>query len=79
MSTTIRVSEDTRRLAADLAQQTGRQMQQVVAEALEAYERALFWEALDAGYDRLAADPTASAEMAAELAGEAPALRDGLE
>ena len=79
MSTTIRVSEETRRLAADLAARTGEQMQQVVAVALAAYERTLFWDSLDAAYDRLAEDPEAWAEQEAERAAEAVALRDGLE
>ncbi len=78
MSTTIRVSEDSRRLAADLARRTGVPMQSVVATALAAYEQALFWQALDEGYARLAADPDAWAAVTVERAGEAPALRDGM-
>ncbi len=42
MSTTIRVSEQTLRRAAALAESTGMQTQAVVDEALIAYERALF-------------------------------------
>lgn len=79
MSTTIRVSEDSRQLAADLARRTGVPMQSVVATALAAYDQALFWQALDEGYARLADDPDAWAAVEAERAGEAPALRDGLE
>lgn len=79
MSTTIRVSEDTRALAADLARRTGTPMQTVVATALAAYEQDLFWAALDEGYARLAADPQAWAAVTAERASEADALRDGLE
>jgi hypothetical protein len=78
VSTTIRVSEDSRALAADLARRTGVPMQAVVAAALVAYEQALFWQALDEGYARLAADPEAWAGVTAERVGEAPALLDGL-
>lgn len=79
MSTTIRVSEDTRALAADIARRTGAPMQAVVATALAAYNEALFWQALDEGYARLAADPETSSAVTAERANEASALRDGLE
>lgn len=79
MSTTIRVSEDTRALAADLARRTGVPMQAVVSAALAAYEQALFWAALDEGYARLEADPETWAGVNAERANEAPALLDGLE
>ncbi|MGQ0623829.1 MAG: hypothetical protein ACT4PP_04125 [Sporichthyaceae bacterium] len=76
MSTTIRVSEQTRLLAAELAQRTGMQQQAVVAAALAAYEKALFWEAFEQGYTTLAADAPAWAELQAERANEAPALAD---
>lgn len=79
MSTTIRVSEATRRRAADLAANSGRQMQAIVEEALIAYERALFWESFESGYRRLAEDTQAWDEVQAERRGAEPALRDGLE
>ncbi|MGH3939609.1 MAG: hypothetical protein ACRDTG_13460 [Pseudonocardiaceae bacterium] len=79
MSTTIRVSEATRRRAADLAAQTGRQMQAIVEEALIAYERSLFWDSFEDGYRRLAEDPQAWQTLQAERRGEEPALRDGIE
>lgn len=76
MSTTIRVSEETRRRASELAARTGRQMQVVVDEALVAYERALFWESFDDGYRSLADDPEAWESVLAERRGEEPALGD---
>ena len=79
MSTTIRVSEATRKRAADLAASSGRQIQAVVDEALVAYERALFWESFDSGYRRLAEDPEEWNAVQEERRGEEPALRDGLE
>ncbi|MGH3914881.1 MAG: hypothetical protein ACRDTC_15955 [Pseudonocardiaceae bacterium] len=79
MSTTIRVTETTRRRAADLAAQTGRQMQAIVEEALIAYERSLFWDSFEDGYRRLAEDPEAWQALQAERRDEEPALRDGIE
>lgn len=79
MSTTIRVSEETRRRAADLAQRTGRQIQVVVAEALAAYERTLFWDSFEAGFSRLADDADEWASVLAERRGEEPALADHVE
>lgn len=78
MSTTIRVSEATRRRAADLAASTGRQMQVVVEEALIAYERAVFWQSFEDGYQRLADDPEAWARIQEERRREEPSLHDGL-
>lgn len=78
MSTTVRVSEDTRRRVAALAEASGRQMQQVLDEAVTAYERELFWRQLATGYDALADDPHRWAELAAEREAEAPAVRDGI-
>ncbi|MDN5932175.1 MAG: hypothetical protein L0I24_14095 [Pseudonocardia sp.] len=77
MSTTIRVTEETRQRAADIAARTGRQMQSVVDDALVAYERALFWESFTDGFDRLAADPDAWESVQEERRGEQQALRDG--
>lgn len=77
MSTTIRVSEETRLLAASLARRTGMQQQVVVAAALDAYEKSLFWDAFELGYQALADDEQAWASVQAERAGEAPALADG--
>lgn len=77
MSTTIRVTEATRRRAADIAARTGRQMQAVVDDALVTYERTLFWESFEDGFDRLAADPDAWESVQDERRGEQHALRDG--
>jgi predicted transcriptional regulator len=73
MGTTLRVSEDTRNRVAALAESTGRQMQVIVEEAVAAYERALFWEDFESGWERLAGDPA----VAAERRGESPSLHDG--
>ena len=79
MSTTIRVSEQTRRRAAALAESTGMQMQAVVDEALIAYERALFWDSFEAAYVRLADRAGEWDDIVAERRGEEQALADHLE
>lgn len=78
MSTTVRVSEETRRRAAALAKTTGRQLQQVIEEAVAAYERELFWRGFTEGYDALAENAAEWSEVEAERAGESPALSDGV-
>jgi predicted transcriptional regulator len=78
MSTTVRVSEETRRRAAALAKATGRQLQQVLEEAVTAYERELFWQQLTVGYEALADDKKAWAEVQAERATESGSLADDL-
>ncbi|MPZ66482.1 MAG: hypothetical protein GEU83_13535 [Pseudonocardiaceae bacterium] len=75
----MRVSDETRRRAAELAARTGRHMQVVVDEALVAYERAVFWESFEDGYRRLASDSEAWGSVLAERRGEEPALRDRVE
>ena len=78
MSTTVRVSEETRRRAAALAKSTGRQLQQVIEEAVAAYERELFWRGFTDGYAALAEDGRAWAELHAEREAEATSLSDGV-
>jgi hypothetical protein len=53
MSTTVRVSEETRQRAAAIAKATGRQLQQVIEQAVIAYERELFWQQMAKGYEAL--------------------------
>lgn len=77
MSTTIRVSEETRLLASELARRTGLQQQAVVAAALDAYDKSLFWDAFEHGYHHLAENEEAWASLQVERVGEAPALADG--
>ncbi|MFI4990977.1 MAG: hypothetical protein ACHQHO_08730 [Solirubrobacterales bacterium] len=77
MSTTVRVSEQTRDRFAKLAQATGRPMSQLVDEAAEALERRLFFDQLSARYEALRVDRDAWKEIEAERAIESGALRDG--
>ncbi len=76
MSTTIRVSGQTRDRFAKLAQATGRPMSQLVDEAADALERRVFFDRLSAGYEALRADSRAWAEIEAERALESGPLRD---
>lgn len=79
MSTTLRVSEGTRERIAAIAAATGHQMQSVVEEAVDVYEKQLFWDAFEEGYERLSLDEEAWREVRSERRGEEGALRDGLE
>jgi predicted transcriptional regulator len=76
MSTTIRVSEQTRDRFARLAEATGRPMSQLVDEAADAPERRVFFEQLSTCYEELRADRAAWREIEAERAVESGALPD---
>ena len=78
MSTTVRVSEETRRRAAALAKATGRQLQQVIEEAVTDYERELFWRQMAEGYEALAEDARSWADVQAERTAEAGSLGDDI-
>ncbi len=78
MSTTIRVSDQTRQRVAALASATGRQMQSIVDEAVTEYERMLFWKAFEAGYEAIADSPHEWNSVRVERAEEESALTDGL-
>jgi len=78
-TTTIRVSERTRATLHDLARAEGAPMAEVAARAIEAYRRARFVDAINAGYAALQADPEAWADYQAELAVWDVTLADGLE
>ena len=76
MSTTIRVSEQTRDRFAKLADATGRPMTELVDEAADALERRLFFDQLSARYEALRADPQAWGAIEAERAVETGAVGD---
>ena len=76
MSTTIRVTEQTRDRFAQLAKVTGRPMIELLDEAADALERRVFFDQLDAGYAELRRDPAAWAEIEAERAVESRSLDD---
>jgi predicted transcriptional regulator len=76
MSTTIRVSEQTRDRFARLADMTGRPMTQLLDEAADALERRVFFDQFSARYEELRADPAVWGEIEAERAIESGAVRD---
>ena len=77
MSTTIRVSKDTRDRFAKLASETGRPMTQLLDEAAEALERRLFFDQMDTRYAELRSDAAAWTEIGSERVSEDGALGDG--
>lgn len=78
MSTTIRVSEDTRRRIAAIATASDKPMTVVVDEAVDALERRRFFATVNDRYRELRADPVAWAEIEEERAREAGTLGDDL-
>src|SRR5687768_2945281 len=78
-ATTVRVLAPTHRKLAELAAKTDTSITQVVADAVEVYERHLFWERFKRDVNRLKADPQAWADHQAELALWDRASADGLE
>lgn len=76
MSTTIRVSDDTRDRFARLASETGRPMTQLLDEAAEALERRLFFDRMDARYAELRNDSDTWVEIVSERAVEDGAVDD---
>ncbi len=76
MSTTIRVSEETRSRFAALAKATGRPMTELLDEAADALERRIFFDRFAARYAQLRHDANAWEEIEAERAEEASALSD---
>src|ERR1700738_4568858 len=76
---TVRISEASHQLLKALAEQTGQTMMDLLDKALDAYQRQLFFEQLNAGYAELRADPQAWAEHLAERKQWDATLMDGLD
>lgn len=76
MSTTIRVSEETRSRLAKLARATGRPMTELLDEAADALERRIFFDRFAARYAELRHDSDAWREIEAERAVESSSLPD---
>ncbi len=64
---TIRVPQETHRLLRELSERRGRPIGEVVGQAARRLEDDDFWEAVNASYARLYADPVAKAEYEAEI------------
>ncbi len=76
MSTTIRVSEETRDRIASLATITGRPMTRVLDDAVEALERKVFFDRFNQRYQELREDSAAWSEIEQERGVEEGALGD---
>lgn len=76
MSTTIRVSEQTRDRFAKIANATGRPMTQLLDEAADALERRLFFDQLTQRYRELHDDSEEWAAIESEREAESGSLRD---
>ncbi|MGQ0826706.1 MAG: hypothetical protein ACT4OX_17055 [Actinomycetota bacterium] len=76
MSTTIRVSEQTRDRFAELAKITGRPMTELLDEAADALERRVFFDRLSARYSELRDEPDVWSEIETERTAESRVLRD---
>jgi predicted transcriptional regulator len=76
MSTTIRVSEETRDRFSKLAAATGRPMARLLDEAADALERRIFFDQLSTRYAELRDDPEAWREIENERVTENSALHD---
>jgi predicted transcriptional regulator len=76
MSTTIRVSEETRSRFAELAKATGRPMTELLDEAADALERRVFFDRFATRYAELRQDSDAWAEIEAEREDESRSLSD---
>lgn len=76
MSTTIRVSEETRDRLASLAGATGRPMTSILDDAVEALERKMFFDRLNRRYQELRDDSAAWSEIEQERRVEEGALED---
>jgi hypothetical protein len=73
------ISEKTSAVLHELAEQTGKTVQEILDAAVEDYRRKVFIEQVNAGYAALRADPEAWAEVEAERQSMAGSLMDGLD
>lgn len=76
---TVPVSEASQRILRELVEQTGQTMSEVLDKAIDAYQRKLFFDQVNAGYAALRADPEAWAEELAERKLWEATLMDGLD
>ena len=79
MSTpTVRISQISHHILKGLAEHTGMTMMELLDQALDAYQRKLFFEQMNAGYAELRADQRAWSEHLAERQTWDATLMDGL-
>ncbi len=80
MSTpSVPISEASRRILHELAEQTGQTETEVLDKALDAYRRKLLFEQLNSGYAALRTDPAAWAALEEERRSMDGCLMDGLD
>jgi predicted DNA-binding protein len=78
-SLTIRVSRSTHGRLRELADRTGETIADIVDLAVRNYQKERFWADYHAAYAAIQADPSASAELQAEVDAWDSTLADGLE
>ncbi len=78
-TTTIRISHESHEKLKDLASETGRSMQELLAEAIEMYRRHRMIEETNAFYNALRSDPEEWEKEEEEQALLDKTLADGLE
>lgn len=78
-STTVRISKETQQALKELAKQEGKPMQEVLAQAIEAYRRQYILERTNAAYARLQSDPAAWQDEQDERQRWDVTLADGLD
>ncbi len=77
-STTIRIRKSTRDSLRDLADEAGESMQAVLEEAIDAYRRRRFLEAVNASYSAALEDDAVAREIREEFELWEATLEDGL-
>jgi hypothetical protein len=75
----VGISPKTWQALRELAEQSGKTVQDIIDQAVEDYRRKLFLDAVNAGYAGLRADSQAWAEVEAERQSMAGSLMDGLD
>jgi hypothetical protein len=78
-SPTVCISERSNKTLRELAEQTGKTVQEILDQAVEDYRRKVFFQGLAADYAALKADPEAWAEELAERKLWETTLMDGLD
>ncbi|HRN68357.1 MAG TPA: ribbon-helix-helix protein, CopG family [Promineifilum sp.] len=78
-TTTVRISRKTRDIIQEMAQTSGRSMQDIMEEAIAAYQGRQLLEATNAAYAVLKDNPGTWRELQEERAEWDAALNDGLE
>ncbi len=79
MASTVRVDERLHTELRKLSQEESRPIGEVIADAIERYSKAKFWEQARADFERLQSDPVAWADYQAEISVWDAMAGDGLE